>query len=92
MRYAPSNLFATTAGVILMLVALACSQITLTSDDYRGVLVTALTCAALAVACLALPFVRGGPSWRAAAVILASPALYVLEEFARRAPYAFGGG
>lgn len=77
---------------MLMLVSLACSQITLTSQDYRGILLTALTCAALAIACLAIPFVRGGRGWRAAAVILALPALFVLEDVVRRAPFAFGGG
>ena len=43
--------------------------------------------------------VRGSPmvspdetGWRVGAVLLASPALFVFADFARRAPYAFGGG
>ena len=91
MRHAPSNFLATIAGFALMLIALACSLVTLVSQDYRTMLLSALTCAGLALACLAVPFVRGGAAWRAVAVVLASPALFVLAELARRAPSAFGG-
>lgn len=83
---------ATAAGFLLMLFALANSFVTLASQDYRGALLTALGCSLLALGCLAVPFVRGPLGWRVVAVILASPALFVLADFARRAPYAFGGG
>jgi hypothetical protein len=83
---------ATAAGFLLMLFALANSFVTLASQDYRGALLTALGCTLLALGCLAVPFVRGPLGWRAVAVLLASPALFVFADFARRAPYAFGGG
>jgi hypothetical protein len=74
-----------------MLFALANSFVTLTTQDYRGALLTALGCTVVALGCLAVPFVRGPLGWRVASMLLASPALFVFADFARRAPYAFGG-
>jgi hypothetical protein len=75
-----------------MFIALANSFVTLTSQDYRGALLTALVCSLLAIACLVVPLVRGPTGWRVIAVLLASPALFVFADFARRAPHAFAGG
>ena len=91
LRHSRTNFLATAAGLGLMLVALANSFITLAGQDYRGVLLTALVCAALAVACLIVPLVRGPAAWRVSAVLFASPAAFVISDFARRAPHVFGG-
>ena len=58
----------------------------------RGTLLTSLVSALLAVSCLAVPFLRGPLGWRVAAIILGSPSLFVVCDFLRRAPHAFGGG
>jgi hypothetical protein len=92
-RVPRSNFVAIAAGYVPMLVAVVSSLITFANREaYRGALLTALGCALLALACLAVPVVRGPRAWRIAAIVLASPALFVFEEFARRAPYVFGGG
>ena len=91
MWHARSNFLAAAAGFLLMLVALASSFVTLATQDYRGAMLTALTCALLSLLCFAVPFVRGPVGWRVVAVLLASPALFVFADFAQRAPRAFGG-
>ena len=73
-----------------MLFALANTFVTLASQDYAITLLTALASAIAAVCVLAIAFVRGSVSWRLLAVVLASPALFVLSDFIRRAPYTFG--
>ena len=81
------------AGFPLMLFALASSSVILVhQEDYRGALLMVLGCPLLALGRLAVLLVRGPVGWRIAAVILASPALFVPADFARRAPQAFGGG
>jgi hypothetical protein len=89
--YAPSNAAAAMLGFAMMLIALACSNITLASGRYNGVLLLALACAAAALLCLAVPFVRGPFCWRAVAAVLSLPAAWIVCDFLRRAPYAFGG-
>jgi hypothetical protein len=92
LRHARTNFLATAAGFALMLFALANSLVTLASGDYTGALLTALGCAFLALGCLAVPFIRGPLEWRLLATVTALPALFVFADFARRAPYVFGGG
>lgn len=90
-RYVPSNALFTGTGLVLMILALSCSLVTLARGSYANLLLTAITCAALAVGCLAVPFVRGPWPWRIVAlVVAAAPLLHVLDEFLRRAPHAFG--
>ena len=91
MRYLPSNVLFTGVGLALMAVASSCSVVTLARGSYAGPLLTAITCAALALICLAVPFIRGPWPWRIAALVFAAPALYVAAEFVRRAPRAFDG-
>jgi hypothetical protein len=74
-----------------MTLALTNSLVPVTNNDYRGVLKDALMCAAGAVACFAVPAVLGPRLWRVAAVVLASPALFVVADFCQRAPAVFGG-
>jgi hypothetical protein len=70
-----------------MLLALACDNVTLTSEDYRGVLLAALLGTAVADSCCAVAFVRGGPRW--VALVIAAPSLYIAWDFVRRAPFVF---
>jgi hypothetical protein len=79
-------------GVLLMLIALACSTVTLARGSYGTMLLTAMICALLALICLAVPLIRGPIGWRVAAVIVALPMLFIVSDFVRRAPYVFGGG
>jgi hypothetical protein len=79
-------------GVLLMLIAFACSNVTLARGDYAGVLIAAMICGVIALVCLSVPFVRGPIGWRVAAVLFALPMLFIVSDFLRRAPYAFGGG
>lgn len=92
LRHLLSNFYAAAVGVLLILFALANSLVTLTGGHYGVVLLTALSSAALSVCFMAVPFYRGPLGWRIAAIVLASPALFVVSEFLRRAPFAFGGG
>jgi hypothetical protein len=64
LRFRLSNLAATCLGVLLMMVALACSGVTLARGSYAGVLKTAMLCGFLALACLAAPAIRGPRGWR----------------------------
>lgn len=75
-----------------MLIALACSTVTLARGSYAGVLVTAMFCGLLALMCFSVPISRGPIGWRVAGVIFALPMLFIVSEFLRRAPYVFGGG
>jgi len=90
MPHTRTNFLATLAGFLLMLFGLAHSLITVIGSSYRSVLLTALTSTLLALACLSIPIIRGPTRWRIAALLIASPALYTLCDFANRAPYAFG--
>jgi hypothetical protein len=95
LRHTRINFIATAVGLLFTLFALANSLVTVASSGgkgYRGVLLTALISELLALGCFAVPFARGPLGWRVAAAVLASPALFVLDDFVRRAPFAFGGG
>ncbi|HYE20851.1 MAG TPA: hypothetical protein VEA69_20560 [Tepidisphaeraceae bacterium] len=78
------NLLAVSCGALLMLFALGNSLVTLASQDYRGVLSTALVAAILGLCVLAVPLVRGPAPWRVAAVLCAMPAAFVLSDFVGR--------
>ena len=71
-------------GFLLMLVAVLCTNVTLTSGDYRGVMLVALACMVGALACLMILFRRGPIGWRIAAIVIAFPALFVLFDLVRR--------
>ena len=90
MRRKSINLTAATAGVLLMLPALVNALVTLTGGRYGPFLIESLVEATLAVGCLAVPLVRGPLPWRIAAVLLASPWLFVAGDFLRRGPFVFG--
>jgi hypothetical protein len=75
-----------------MLIAFACSNVTLARGSYAGVLSTAMICGLLALVCLAVPIVRGPIGWRLAATIFALPMLFIVADFLRRAPHVFGSG
>ena len=90
MHHSNVNVVATTAGVLIMMYALVCSCVPSTNGDYRTLLRDALAAAGAAVACLAVPVVRGPLPWRMGAGLLASPALFVVADFCLQAPSAFG--
>jgi hypothetical protein len=95
LRHIRINFIAMAVGLLLTLVAVANSLVTVASSHasgYRGVLMTAVVSELLALGCFAVPFTRGPLGWRVAAAVLASPALFVLDDFVRRAPGVFGGG
>jgi hypothetical protein len=72
-----------------MLLALGFQSITLASQDYRGALLFAFLSMVLADVCCTLVFARGG-RLRWAALALATPSCFILWDFLRRAPPAFG--
>ena len=95
MRYTRINFIAAVIGVLLTLLALANSFVTIATrhpSGYRTPLLIAIVSEFLALGCLAVPVIRGPVAWRIGALILAFPALFVLSDFARRAPSAFSGG
>lgn len=92
LRFRPTNLSAFSLGVLLMLIAFACSNVTLAGGSYAGVLLTAMVCGLLALVCLSIPFFCGPIGWRVAALIFALPMLFIVCDFVRRAPHVFGGG
>jgi hypothetical protein len=83
------NFLACWTGSVLMLIALVSCSITLWPADYRGALLLSLTCTILAMACFAVPVVRGPVGWRVVGCIFSGASLYVFVEFARRAPHVW---
>ena len=76
------------SGAAFMLMAFFCQNITLASQDYRIILLVALACMSIADVCFAGAAYRGG-SLRFIAILMASPSLFIIWDFLRRAPYAF---
>jgi len=76
-------------GVPLLLVALICQNITLASQRYEGVLITALVLTAIADCCFIEGFRRGDLFTRCCSVVLLLPTIFVVADFARRAPGLF---
>jgi hypothetical protein len=76
-------------GIPLMIVALTLQNVTLTTGDYRALLIVALALTVLADGCFMAAFVRGGLAVRCASVVLMLPTLFVVADFMRRAPHSF---
>ena len=76
-------------GVPLLLAALFFQTITLASQRYTGVLITSLVLTVVAGFCFVQAFRRGGLVARCFSVLLLLPALFVIADFIRRAPYLF---
>jgi hypothetical protein len=75
-------------AALLMLVSLASENVTLVSQDYRAVLAGALATMIVAdLLCVPSILRRGRERW--IAVLIALPSLFILWDFARRAPYVF---
>jgi hypothetical protein len=75
-------------AALLMLVSLASENVTLVSQDYRAVLARALATMIVAdLLCVPSILRRGRERW--IAVLIALPSLFILWDFARRAPYVF---
>jgi phosphoglycerol transferase MdoB-like AlkP superfamily enzyme len=73
-------------AALLMLVSLSFENVT-TTGDYSGVLLTAIAAMTIAdVLCARQFFLRRGRA-RWIAALIASPSVFVLWDFARRAPY-----
>ena len=71
-----------------MAFALIFQNVTIAGNNYRGVLLAALGAMIVADVCCTVVFVRGGGlRWVAAAV--ASPSVFILWDFLRRASHAF---
>jgi hypothetical protein len=86
----PSSLLLELAA-FSMLIALACQNITLASQDYRVILLVALGCTCVADVCCAIVLVRGGPAC-CIALAIALPTLFIVWDFLRRAPSTYLGG
>jgi len=76
-------------GVPLVVIALSLQLTTLASQDYRGVLIVALTLTLVADVCFVVAFFRGGLATRCASVILVLPTVFIVADFIRRAPHSF---
>lgn len=72
-------------GVLLITVALALQTITLASQDYRAILVAALTLTLIADGCFVAAFIRGRLAARVISVVLMLPTVFVVADFMRRA-------
>ena len=79
-----SNGLLLSLAALCMTIALACSNVTLISGDYRGVLAVAFVGMVAADLCCAVVFARGGGA-RWVAVALAAPSLFIVADLARRA-------
>ena len=84
------NLETIALALVLLLVALVCSNVTLASGDYRGVLLAGLAATAAAGGCIAMTFARGSRGWRIAAAALALCGLAVAVDLVARASRVFG--
>ncbi len=74
------NIISILAGLLLLFVSFASSNVTLTTGDYRNALRFALACSTMAAACFVVPLVRGPKRWRvAAAVLMFGVALEILD-------------
>lgn len=77
-------------GSLFMLAALFFQTVTLASQKYNGVLVTALVLAIVADLCLIVAFQRGRLAVRFLSGLLMLPTIFVVMDFFRRAPDSFG--
>ena len=72
-----------------MIFALLLQTITLASQDYRTILVTALALTLIADGCFVTAFIRGRLVARCVSVILMLPTVFVVADFMRRAQHLF---
>jgi hypothetical protein len=79
-------------GVPLLAVALFLQTVTLASGQYESVLLAALALTVLANLCFIQAYRKGGLAARCFSVALLLPTLFVVADFGRRSPYAFGLG
>jgi apolipoprotein N-acyltransferase len=76
-------------GTLLMILAILLQSITLASQDYRIVLVTALALVLIADGCFLAAFMRGRFVARFASIVLMLPTVFIVADFLRRAPHLF---
>ena len=76
-------------GVLLLLVALFLQSVTVASQRYEGILLTALTLVTAADVCLIQAYRHGNQVIRVLSVLFLLPTLYVVADFIRRAPHLF---
>ena len=72
-----------------MILALVLQTITLASQDYRTVLITALALTFVADSFFVAAFIHGRLIARCASVVLILPTAFVVADFLRRAPHSF---
>ena len=77
-------------GGFCMFFALFFEFLTFATRDYRPILLTALLFTTAADTILGLAYYRGSFSIRFWSVIIMFPTLFILVDFIRRVPYAFG--
>jgi hypothetical protein len=75
-----------------MLAAVVFQMATVTTGDYRRTLLEALGLMLLADACFGVIVWRGGFGWRVAALVAMLPSVFILADFATRAPRVFSKG
>jgi len=74
-----------------MLIALGLQNITLTTQDYRSILLSALGCMTIAdILCTVMVFRGRWPRW--VGLLIAAPSIFIVLDFLRRAPSTFGWG
>lgn len=76
-------------GLFCMLVALALQTLTLASQRYHSVLLSAMGLTIVADVCLGVAAWHGGVGRRAAAAITMLPTLFIIYDFLRRGTYVF---
>jgi hypothetical protein len=79
-----------TLAAVCMSVALICIAIDSASQDYRAELLISLAGTLIADGCCAVTFARGSGVARFGAAMIALPSLFIIWDFLRRAPAAFG--
>ena len=89
MQIAKTNSGLLIRGVPCLLLALFLQTATFSSERYATPLLAALFFAAFADACFVGLFLRGGVGWRVASVALMLPTVFIVLDFARRAPHVF---
>lgn len=76
-------------AALLMLVSLFYENIDPATRDYRGALLTALAAMTIADVLCVQQFLRRRDRSRWIAALIALPSLFILWDFARRAPYVW---
>ena len=82
-------------AALTMTIALACQNVTLANGDYRGVLFLALLGMCTSDLCCCIVIARSGRMrWVAVvlAIVFTMSSLFIVSDFLRRAPVAWGRG